>query len=47
MIASAIPPSVTEAARWLPSGLTEDDMILPFLMTSRSPIGLRYWSLTR
>ncbi len=41
---SAIPPSVTEAARWVPSGLAEDDMILPLLMTSRSPIGLMYWS---
>ena len=30
---SAMPPSVTEAARWLPSGLTEEDMILPLLMT--------------
>ncbi|CAM5383927.1 hypothetical protein SALBM311S_08786 [Streptomyces alboniger] len=34
---SALPPSVTEAARWEPSGLIEDDMILPLLMTRRSP----------
>ena len=44
-MASAAPPSVTEAARWVPSGLTEDDMILPSLMTRRSPIGSMYWSL--
>src|SRR5262244_1246253 len=41
---SAIPPSVTEAATWVPSGLTVEDMILPGLMTRRSPIGLVYWS---
>ncbi len=29
----------------MPSGLTEDDMILPSLMTRRVPIGLMYWSL--
>lgn len=44
-MASAIPPSVTEAATWVPSGLTVDDMILPLLMTRRLPIGLMYWSL--
>ena len=37
MMFSAAPPSVTVAARWVPSGLTEDDMILPLLMTVRSP----------
>src|SRR4051812_26334274 len=42
---SALPPSVTEAARWVPSRLTEDDMILPLLMTRRSPYGAMYWSL--
>ena len=43
-MASAIGPSVTVAARWVPSGLTVDDMILPLLMTRRSPIGVMYWS---
>lgn len=42
---SALPPSVTEAARWVPSGLTEDDMILPLFTTRRSPYGAMYWSL--
>ena len=44
-MASAASPSVTEAARWVPSGLTEDDMILPSLMTGRLPYGAMYWSL--
>lgn len=41
----ARPPSVIDAARWVPSGLTVDDMILPLLMTRRSPYGAMYWSL--
>ena len=41
-MASAIPPSVTAAATCVPSGLTDEDMILPLLMTRRCPIGSMY-----
>lgn len=44
-MARAAPPSVTDAAMCVPSGLTEDDMILPWLMTRRSPYGAMYWLL--
>lgn len=43
--ASALPPSATEAARWVPSGLIVDDMILPLFTTRRLPYGSMYWSL--
>jgi hypothetical protein len=44
MMTSAASPSAIAAARWLPSGLAEDDMILPSLMTVRLPYGAMYWS---
>lgn len=45
MTTSDASPSATAAVRWVPSGLTADDMILPSLMTVRLPYGLMYWSL--
>src|SRR5258705_4045 len=46
IMSSSVSPAGSHlaASRWLPSGLTEDDMILPLLMTRRSPIGSLFWS---
>src|SRR4051794_19516992 len=41
----ATPPSATAAARWVPSGLRTEDMILPWFTTRRVPIGVMYWAL--
>jgi len=38
-------PSVMVAAMWVPSGLIDEAMILPWLITSWLPIGLIVWSL--